>query len=271
VIFISASYVLVSILSYGKQKYLGDLVVFASVAYFISKAVDTRAITLKKKLVILVLFIIAALSFIFILSSRYSAAGIEYDNVSQAIHRLSYWDEDHFMFKIFPERFVFPMAVFLKYFSNGLFGLSLSLQLPFEWTYLVGHSYSLTRVVELVFLNSGDIFNRTYPMRVSEAFGWDFSKWYTIFPWLAGDITFSGVFPLSFVFAYFYGRLWIFTLRVSNPIAGPFFIFLSLGLAFSYANNQIFHSLSGILVFFSLLVMYFLYHRVPYPPGIPNS
>lgn len=79
----------------------------------------------------------------------------------------------------------------------------MSLTLPFEWSYFVGNSYSLGRIVEILFSANGAVLDHTYPYRVGQTYGWEFDKWHSMFAWLASDISFPGVVLLAPIFAFF--------------------------------------------------------------------
>ncbi|WP_429419305.1 hypothetical protein [Pseudomonas plecoglossicida] len=253
-VFIVVTYLLVNVLGAGKQKYLGDLVIFSvfcSAINLAAKGTRFRAasIFLAMGLAFFVFFL-----FVEILRQRYQAAGINIDNIYNKAHALITWDRDAWIFNVVNADYALALGIFFGYFTNGLYGLYLSLTLPFEWSYFVGNSYSLGRIVEILLGANGAVLEHTYPYRVGEVYGWEFDKWHSMFAWLASDLTFPGVVLLTPIFAFFYARIWIQAIRASNPFAGPLFIYFSMGLVFSYANNQLMHSLSGVMVLFVLLV-----------------
>ncbi|MDT4856068.1 hypothetical protein FQZ97_904440 [compost metagenome] len=192
--------------------------------------------------------------FVEILRQRYLAAGIGLDNIYEKTHPLISWNEESLVSSLVGEDYALALGIFLGYFTNGLYGLYLSLTLPFEWSYFVGNSYSLGRIVEIALSADGSILEHTYPYRVGVTYGWGFDKWHSMFAWLASDITFLGILLLAPLFSFLYARLWLQAIKASNPFAGPLFIYLSLGLIFSYANNQIMHGLAGVIVLAVLLL-----------------
>jgi hypothetical protein len=86
-----------------------------------------------------------------------------------------------------------------------------------------------------------------------------------LFAWLASDITFIGVLFLVPLFAFLYARLWLQAIKSSNPFSGPLFVYLSLGLIFSYANNQIMHTLAGVIVLLVLLAGWIFSRNLSHP------
>ena len=165
------------------------------------------------------------------------------------------WDVDSFIVQVLGPGYGFAVGSVLFYFSNGLYGLYLSLTLPFEWSYLVGNSYSLGRIVEIAVGDPGLVLEETYPYRVGVTYGWGLDKWHSAFAWLASDIGFGGILLITPLFARFYARIWKEAVAATNIASGPLFLYLTLGLAFSYSNNQLVHAMSGVLVLIFLLLL----------------
>jgi hypothetical protein len=257
-LFITLSYLFIQVLGSGKQKYLGDVVIAFGVYLLFFRA---RLERLKAKhvlflfplLVVILVFIVFL--FLEILRQRYGAANIGVININEKVHPLIYWDLDSYVFKLLGDEYGFSYGIFLGYFSNGMYGLSLCLNLPFTWTYFVGNSYSLTRVAEIVLNQDKVIQQDTYPYKAGVVYGWDESKWHSLYAWMASDVTFSGVVFFAGLFGFFYAKTWKSALSVRDPFSGPLFFFLTLGLVFSLANNQLLHSMPGIISFLSLLVL----------------
>lgn len=252
-LFVVATYLLINVVGTGKQKHLGDVVIFTFFCMIINLATTGRKFKVRTLVAAVVAVGFVFLMFVEILRQRYLAAGIGLDNIYEKTHPLIRWDEGSLVFSLVSSDYALALGIFLGYFTNGLYGLYLSLTLPFEWTYFVGNSYSLGRIVEIVLSADGSILEHTYPYRVGVTYGWGFDKWHSLFSWLASDITFFGVLFLAPLFSFLYARLWLQAIRASNPFAGPLFIYLSLGLIFSYANNQIMHGLAGVIVLVVLL------------------
>lgn len=254
-IFICGSYLLLQVLGSGKQKYLGDFVVCFAVYLTFIKNRSHKKLNLMKIIFLIISFLLIVFLFVEILRQRYVAAGIGKFNIDMNTHPLIFWDHNSVIFFLFGDEYGFSLGMFLGYFTNGLFGLSLCLNLPFEWTYFVGNSYSLTRIVEIIIGNNGLIFDSTYPVRAGESFGWGLSKWHSLYSWMASDFTFTGVVIIAGIFGYIYGRLWIEAINAKNIASGPLFTIFSLGLVFSLSNNQLMHGMPGILsLFFTILL-----------------
>ena len=255
-VFIIVSYVLINVLVSGKQKFFGDIVIIVIFLLLLTMARSKKKIKLSGVMLAGPCLLFVCLIFVELLNQRYAAAGIGIHNIAEKAHPLTKWNDASLWFDYFGDSYGFAIGVFLGYFTNGLYGLSLSLEMPFEWTYFVGNSYSLSRVVEIAF-DGVSIIDRTYPVRVGAEYGWDLSKWHSLFAWLASDITFTGVVVLAFPFGFIYGKLWVQAVSYANPYAGPLFLTLSLGLIFSLSNNQIMHGMAGIIALLVLVCCYF--------------
>lgn len=263
-LFVVTTYLLINVVGTGKQKYLGDVVIFTFFCMIINFAAKKKKFKVWTFGVAAMTALFVFLLFMEILRQRYLAAGIGLDNIYEKTHPLISWDEDSLVFSLVGSDYALALGIFLGYFTNGLYGLYLSLTLPFEWTYFVGNSYSLGRIVEIALSADGAILEHTYPYRVGVTYGWGADKWHSLFAWLASDITFLGVLILAPLFSFLYARLWIQAIRASNPFAGPLFIYLSLGLIFGYANNQIMHGLAGVIVLTVLLGGWLLSRNLSY-------
>lgn len=250
-LFIVATYVLVNVVSSGKQKYLGDIIIFTFYGYLCKYVSSGKKLESDKVVKLIILSVLSFFMFSYILSLRYSAVGINASNIASSIHPLNYWDENSIVIYILGDDFGFPLGAFLGYFSNGLYGLSVSLGLDFQWTYFVGHSYSLSRIIEAAVASPDLIISQTYSVRAQSA-GWGIDKWHSAFTWFASDVSFPGVIVLGWVFGYFYGVAWKGSITNKNAFSRPMFLYLSLGVVFIFSNNQMFHSLSGVIVFYSL-------------------
>jgi len=263
-LFVVTTYLLINVVGTGKQKHLGDVVIFTFYCMVLNFATKGRKLKIRTLGAATVAALFVFFMFVEILRQRYSAAGIGLDNIYEKTHPLISWDEGSLVFSLVSSEYALALGIFLGYFTNGLYGLYLSLTLPFEWTCFLGNSYSLGRIVEIALSADGSILEHTYPYRVGVTYGWGFDKWHSLFAWLASDITFFGVLFLAPLFSFLYARLWLQAIKACNPFAGPLFIYLSLGLIFSYANNQIMHGLAGVIVLVVLLVGWVLSRNLSY-------
>lgn len=254
--FVISSYLIINVIGSGKQKYLGDIIVFVAYGSALNFAARRARIGGLVGILVSLGLLMASMAFVEILAQRYVAAGVGLDNIHEKLHPLMSWNDDAPLIEWLPEDYAISFGMFLAYFTNGLYGLSLSLQLPFDWSYFVGNSYSLGRIVEILLGAPGAVLTHTLPYRVGELYGWDATKWHTLFSWMASDLSFPGVLLVTPFFGFIYAKTWVQAVKGHNPFAGPLFIFLSLGVVFSYSNNQLLHSLQGVLVLSFLSLAY---------------
>lgn len=252
-VFVIFSFVMIPLLETGKMKYVGDFFIFYFGMFLI--AVGQGNVKLNAKTITIMVCGLAAFIAILaaVLTSRYSAGNIDIANIANNIHPLIIWVDESVTVNLLGDIAGFGVGMLGLYLTNGMYGLSICLAMNFEWTYFVGSSYSLGRVVES-FSENIDLVDSAYPMRAVEH-GWGADKWHSVYAWIASDFTFPGSLLVAFLVAFLYGRVWLRALQKSNPVAPLMFILLTLGMIFSLANNQLLHSLAGVmLVGFSLLL-----------------
>jgi hypothetical protein len=140
-----------------------------------------------------------------------------------------------------------------SYVGQGYYGLSLALQEPFVWTYGVGHSRTVTWLAEKAMAGQYAIQDTTYPSRVERDFGWNEQvKWCSLYPWLAGDVTFFGVPIVVFLFGRLLGLTWLDALG-RNPVAVVLFCLTCLTVFYISANAQVFQASNTVFVFYFYL------------------
>ena len=141
-------YLMVFLFGYGNQKGASDIVIYLIVAIYVFRARAGRHQGRKAKLIIAFILVCALLLFSYMQYMRYEPLGITASNFHQFSTGEYYFDTNHIVFRVFGEKLGFGMAsIFSGYLSQGYYGLSLCMQLPFEWTYGVGSSYALTSVL----------------------------------------------------------------------------------------------------------------------------
>jgi len=209
---------------------------------------------------IIVFSLLGSSALITILYFRYAALGVNASNINERTHELMQYDTDNIIFTIFGDTIGFPLSVFSGYLSQGYYGLSLSMQEPFQWTYFIGNSYSLTVFMQR-FLGVPVDFHDTYPYRASLHAGWDDSKWSTVFTWFAGDFTFIGTLFLFAFVAFLYAKVWRESYLYKNPISIILFSMLSIALLYIPANNQLLHTPGSIIAIFFFILLWILKHK----------
>jgi hypothetical protein len=259
VIFSYVSIVLIETIGHGKQKQLGDLLIILIIVGLLKIDIFNKKV--RKKIVKkMILFATVGIStLIGVLYFRYDALNISSSNINAKVHHLMQYDTEHIIFKIFGDEIGFPFSVFTGYLSQGYYGLSLSMQEPFQWTYFVGNSYSLTVFLNR-FLHLPVDFHDTYPYRASLHTGWDDSKWSTVFVWFAGDLTFYGTLIFFGLIAFLYAKVWKEAYRYKNPISIVLFTMLTIAFLYIPANNQLLHSPGSIIALFYFLTTWILKH-----------
>lgn len=267
-------------LGQGKQKQLGDITVFILSIMAVRlgaagskvKVARNRVKTVRMYFIASVMLAMALILFTLVLGSRYEALGIGLGNINQVAHPLIQYDEDHLVFTLFGSHFGFAAASFSGYLSQGYQGLSLAFQQPFLWTYGVGNSYALTMLLGMLGLPV-EVMD-SYPARVGLASGWGFSKWHTVFPWLASDLTFPGVLLFFSVYAYGYAQVWREAVKFDNPAAVLLFALLNLGLVFVPANNQLLHTPESVVAVLGSVLLWLSSRRklnAPFAAASPVS
>lgn len=256
--------IIVNTLGQGKQKQIGDIFIFLSSVAIVrfgkklNNSAQMRRIKYRKGKYYLAAALAAIMfvsAFVAVLDSRYNALGIDVSNISAKQHNLIQYDLDHAVFEVFGDRRGFALTAFSGYLSGGYLGLSLSFEQPFEWTYGFGHSYAMTVLFgKLIGLPIS--VEDSYPYRVGETTGWGVSKWHSVFPWLASDLSFPGVLVFFFFFAFVYGKCWREAVIYHNPLSVLLFAVLNLGLVFVPANNQLFHTPESFIAVVSIFFMW---------------
>jgi hypothetical protein len=264
IIAVYLSIIYVNTLGQGKMKQFGDLLVFFLSTYYLKQVSETIYHQVKKKghyvITLMVIALFSLSGFLYILSARYSAIGINEVNINEKIFHYLNIDKEHFVFTVFGNDLGFVLSMFSGYLTGGYYGLSLSMQQPFVWTYFVGNSYSLTVLLSR-FLGLPVTVMDSYPYRSGMETGWAETKWHSIFPWFASDFTFIGtLFLFSFV-AYIYAVAWKEAYLYRNPISVLLFSTLTLGLIYVPANNQLFHSPEGVLSTMTIMIVWIMQHK----------
>ena len=260
VVFSYISIILLETIGHGKQKQLGDIFIFLMIVFFV-KTDLTNPYTRKKLFKKIFIFGTLGVSLLVtVLYFRYSALNINASNINEKVHELMEYDTHNIIFSIFGDQIGFPLSVFTGYLSQGYYGLSLSMQEPFVWTYFMGNSYSLTVFMQR-FLGVPVDFHDTYPYRASLHTGWDDSKWSTVFSWFAGDFTFVGTLFLFTLIAFLYAKVWKETYLYQNPISIVLFAMLTIALLYIPANNQLLHTPGSIIAVFFFFILWIFKHK----------
>lgn len=258
VIYLFIATVLVYTLGGGKMKQFGDILIYVVSLIFAKQAVTgkLRFSTLVK---IGAVFFIGGGVLLAVLSFRYQAIGIDLVNLKEKLHPLIHYRNGYWLESTLGKDLVFPIVMFSGYLSQGYFGLSLSLEQPFTWTYFAGSSYSISVILNQFFGTEFWV-THNYPYMVGYATGWGESKWHTVFSWLASDLTFTGVVIFMGMIGFIYGRVWREILLYQNPFSILVFSMMNLGFFYAPANNQLMHSPGMLVTTLGTLFFYFIFH-----------
>ena len=241
----------------GKQKQIGDVLIYLIAIGAIKYGIRGKRISVKIMAQAIIGAVLAVAAFVAVLGQRYAALNIGVFNINERAHPRMNFDFDHPVFDWFGDDYGFGLSVFSSYLSQGYYGLSLALGTDWEWTKMSGFSYSLS-VIFNRFLGLEWQWPNTLVARVGTTTGWGESKWHTAFTHFASDFTWPGTVLLFGFFGFVYARAWLYSIRYANPYAILMFTMMTLGMFFVPANNQLFHA-PGFL--FTVVVISVLYLR----------
>lgn len=158
--------------------------------------------------------------------------------------------------KIVPES-IHPLVIFMStYLTQGLYGLSLTLDEPFIPMFGIGNSYFL--ISNFQDLLNVDIWQYTYQYRVLYK-GWDpLVNWHTIYSWLANDISYLGVLLVMLLLGSYLAIVYFRTVINKDPIAIVLFCMLVLMFFYFPMNNQIL-SYPSTFMSFTVINIYWFY------------
>lgn len=261
--FIITSVIIIEVLGHGKMKQISEIYFFTGMAYFLRECPTIAAGRLKFYTRFSAMAVMAVTSIILIMSCRYVELEIDSSNIREKSHPYMIFNLDDSVLQHLPEGVGFSAAVFSGYISQGYYGLSLSLQLPFQWTYFVGNSYT----ANLLCRKYLDIdVPRNYPERLADSTEWGESKWSSGFAWFFGDFTPIGTLFFLAIIGYVFSRSWHGAFYERDPVSAVFLSILGMGLLFLPANNQLFIAPGSAFatIFFAGLWL----ARVPFYRGV---
>lgn len=263
--------ILVFLFGYGNQKGVANIVIYLIVAIYINRIRKNGKLSKNTVKLIGTVLTGAFLLFSYVQYLRFEPLGINAANFHHFSTGEFYFDTDYFIFKLFGEKIGFGMACILSsYLSQGYYGLSLCMQLPFVWSFGLGSSFVVSRVLDK-FVGIGGIFERTYLNRMTETFGRNgLASWNTIFPWLASDYTWLGAMLFFILVGYFMSKAWKEVILNNNIVSYLVLINVLILVLFTPANNQLFH---GYDSFFStwFIIIFWIFFRGKYMHECKNS
>lgn len=250
-----------STISNGNQKSIGDIIIFLFIILGYNLVIyPEKRNKIKKRIIFITISFIGLMAFSQFgrYSGHYSGHYVASLNDNMPYAR---YNPDNIIFKVFGEKYGLGLSSFLcGYLSDGYYGLSKSLELPFVWTYGIGNSVGLSTIVEKSL--GVDIYEQTYLGRMEKEYSLigisGKRNWHSIFPWLASDITFPGVIILFFFVGYLYAVVWKETIQYRNSVSYLMFSLLTIMFIFIPCNNQIFHGYNYIMIT-SFVFIYWLH------------
>ncbi len=137
-----------------------------------------------------------------------------------------------------PEPTEFTIYMVARYWTHGYYGLAGCLQLPFEWSYGVGHSSVWMKYAGSLSIDPDAFWLTCYPARLEAETGYSTAHyWHTMYPWIASDLTFPGAILFVGLMAFLMAQAWNDTLRGLNPFAIGFCTQVILMFYYIPANN----------------------------------
>ena len=255
VIFLLFGSLIFYVLGSGKQKQLGDTLIYFIAIFGIHLGVRNKVIATRTIVLSVLGSVISLFSFMFILSQRYAAIAFDAFNYNQKSLNSISMNVDHPIFTIFGPDMGLSMAIFLGYLSQGYYGLGLAMTVEHSWTYFLGFSYSLSVIANRL-LGMDWVWNDSLVHQTGLQHGWGESKWHTVFTHFATDFTFPGTIIIFGFIAYLYARVWMSAIRYQNPFAILMFAMLTLGAFFIPANNQLLHAPGNLFTVIVITILY---------------
>lgn len=147
---------------------------------------------------------------------------------------------------------------FSSYFTQGYYGMSQALTLPWVPMYGVGNSMFL---VDLITDHFTDIDQYTYQVRM-EPMGWDSDiQWHSMYSWLANDVSFYGVVIVMLLIGILFGAMFKDAITSGNPFAKMSIFYFMLMLIFIPCNNQLAQRADTLFSFILLIILWILSHH----------
>ena len=245
------------ILFIGTQRSIITIVV-VFILLLTQKAVDKEYnISYKKLLKVGIVIIILAIIFINVLSARNELWNPNYYKATKHYNLESIW----FVF-VKNTKIKYDLCTILSYITQGYYGLSLTFQVDFEWTFFLGAFRGINSILLEGITSLPLMSDFSYPVRAGQLYNFDgYARWFTIFPWLASDFTFIGAILYMGIIAKVYMRCWIQTIKYKNPLAFTLLVLLSIQYIFVVANNQLFISRGESLATIIIFILYLVYNK----------
>ncbi|MFN3320607.1 MAG: hypothetical protein ACK43M_17805 [Allorhizobium sp.] len=251
---------IITAVSVGTNKPIFDLLFFYISIFFVSIIClpDDRIykfIMARKTIVSVILFLLAFAPFYFQYTMSQRAPSLNPSGyvASEAPIKLSetfeeWCDSD----EVYVAKACSITSVTTNYLTQGYYGMSVSVDKPFETTYGVGSSVFLLEAFNKYL--GIDLKPRTFQRKASSQ--WSESQWHTVYTQVANDVGFVGVGLVMMVLGFISAAVWISATIYRNLTARcivPLFVIMYL---FIPANNQIFNMLETLCMFVILMAFW---------------
>lgn len=137
------------------------------------------------------------------------------------------------------------------YLTQGYYGMSLSLDIPLETTYGLGHSKFITDTLNKY---AGiDLAPRTFQHKIHEQWSAT-AQWHSAYSQWANDVGFSGVALVMLALGFYACAIWTSALATHNAAAVCSIPLLAVLIIFIPANNQVFNIFESLATFIVLFI-----------------
>lgn len=244
----------------GTQRSIITMAILALSVFLVNSIKSNYSINKRKLRILFILLVLLFFFFLNVLSARKSL----WNSSSNYIYNNQRFDlSSPLLLWCSSDKMKYDVCTVISYFTQGFYGLSLSFQIPFEWTFMLGSVRGLNSILSQIFSFLPNMVDATYPLRAGDLFNHDgLANWYTIFPWLASDLTFVGALIYMGFVAWLFMRCWIQSVEHDNPIAFSFLVLLLIQYVFLIANNQLFVSRGESLATILMLIIYLIWGGV---------
>lgn len=204
---------------------------------------------------------------IFILASAFAVIMmiLLFDSIMKSRGGINYWkysnyniggiriDNDSIFFKMLPSGLHMLLISAAGYLTQGYYGFSLCLRVPWKYCYGVGHSVAITNLLRGL---TNSIRENTYQYRITK-FGWeDGMRWHSFYSWIANDTSFAGVIIVMFVIGIVFCVAYRDSVLSNNPFAKLVVFYLGLMAFFIPCNNQLFQSTYVLFSFITSMLLW---------------
>jgi hypothetical protein len=137
------------------------------------------------------------------------------------------------------------------YLTQGYYGMSLSLDVPLETTYGLGHSKFITDTLRKYL--DVDLTPRTFQQKIHKQWSAT-AQWHSAYSQWANDVGFSGVALVMLALGFYACAIWTSALATHNAAAVCSIPLLATLIVFIPANNQVFNIFESLATFLVLFI-----------------